>query len=120
MSIRWWRTSGMLVGTAAILACSSSNTTSPGNTCGQSGAAANITANSSPAFAPAAATISAGQSVCWQNQSGLAQTVRSDDGSSFNSPLPSGSTFVHSFPTVGIYAYHSSTYPAMIGTITVH
>ncbi len=118
MRTYWVVASGVMAGSVALLACGS-DTTSPGKTCGSSAAAANISATSSKSFAPSAARIAVGQSVCWQNQSQFDHTVTSDDGSSFNSGLAIGETFVHTFAAVGTYTYHCTIHAGMVGTITV-
>ena len=56
-----------------IAACGSSTTVA--NSCGSSGASANIGASDGLTFAPKSATITHGQSVCWQNNGSLAHTV---------------------------------------------
>ena len=103
-------------GLIAIVACGSS--TGPSQSCGDSGAAANITAASSNSFAPAAATIAAGQSVCWQNNTSSEHTVTADAGG-FDQDLPANSTFVRAFPTAGVFPYHCRLHAGMVGTITV-
>ena len=105
-----------LVGVAA--ACSSS--TSPANSCGSSGASANVNATSSLSFSPNHTTITHGQSVCWQNSSGVEHTVTSDDGTSFNTTLPVGNIFVHMFPDTGTFNYHCTIHAGMTGSVKVN
>jgi plastocyanin len=100
-------------------ACSSSSTM-VANSCGSSGAAANVNATDSKVFSPSSATITHGQSVCWQNNGSLSHTVTSNDATSFNSNLPSGQIFVHTFPTAGSFPYHCTIHASMTGTITVN
>src|SRR5713226_4104465 len=71
----------------AAAACSSSST-SPANSCGSSGASANIGATDAQVFSPNHATITHEQSVCWQNNGSITHTV-TDDGGAFNTNLPS-------------------------------
>ena len=106
-----------LGGLIGAVACGDS--TSPSQTCGASGAAANITATSSNSFSPAAATIAAGQSVCWQTSGSSDHTVTADTGNLFDDDLDSGTTFVHTFPTAGVFPYHCRIHSGMVGTITV-
>jgi plastocyanin len=110
------------LGLAAIVAAACSSSTSVANSCGSSGANANVNANGSLQFAPNHTTITHGQSVCWQNTAGFEHTVTSDDGTSFNSDLPAGNIFVHTFPTAGTFTYHCNIHQAsgMTGTITVN
>ncbi len=119
MPTQWLLTGGAVLGSLALLACGSDPTTSTSKTCGASGAAANITATSSLSFAPAAATINAGQSVCWQNGSQFAHTVTSDEVGAFNNGLAIGDTFIHTFANKGTFTYHCSIHAVMTGTITV-
>ncbi len=95
----------------------------PPASCASSGASATITATGSFTFTPSTATITAGQSVCWVNNSGIAHTVTSDDARFTGGSLPNGSTLVVTFPAAGSYAFHCSIHPPptynMTGTITV-
>ena len=95
----------------------------PPASCASSGASATITATGSFTFSPSTATITAGQKVCWVNNSGIGHTVTSDDAGFTGASLPTGSTVVVTFPAAGSYAFHCSihlppTYH-MTGTITV-
>ena len=109
---------GISLAVVAAAACGSS--TMVANSCGSSGASANINATDSKVFSPNTATITHGQSVCWQNNGSFAHTVTSDDGTSFNTGLPSGQIFVHTFPTAGSFPYHCTIHAGMTGTITVN
>jgi len=95
----------------------------PPASCAGSGASATITATGSFTFSPSTATITAGQSVCWVNNSGIAHTVTSDDARFTGGSLPNGSTLVVTFAAAGSYAFHCSIHPPptynMTGTITV-
>ena len=95
----------------------------PPASCAGSGASATITATGSFTFSPSTATITAGQSVCWVNNSGIAHTVTSDDARFTGGSLPNGRTLVVTFPAAGSYAFHCSIHPPptynMTGTITV-
>lgn len=103
-----------------VAAACSSNPTMPANACASSGAAATISATDALSFSPTSATITHGQSVCWQNTGATAHTVTSNDGTSFNSSLPGGQTFVHAFPTAGSFPYRCTIHTGMTGTITVN
>ena len=88
--------------------------------CTGAGASATIDATGSLTFNPSAATIMAGQKVCWVNNSGIAHTVTSDNSGFTGGSLPNGSTVVVTFAAAGSYPYHCSIHPAtMTGTITV-
>jgi plastocyanin len=103
-----------------VAAACSSSSTMVANSCGSSGASANISASDGLTFAPSTATITHGQSVCWQNNGSVGHTVTSNDGTSFNTSLPSGQIFVHTFATAGSFPYHCNIHAGMTGTITVN
>ena len=102
---------------AVSMACGSS--TSVANSCGSSGANANINATSSLSFSPKSATITHGQSVCWQNSSSVLHTV-TDDGGAFDTNLPVGQIFVHTYSSPGTFPFHCKIHTGMTGTITVN
>ena len=106
-----------IVVAAASMACGSS--TSVANSCGSSGASANINATSSNSYSPKTATITHGQSVCWQNSSSVLHTV-TDDGGAFDTNLPVGQIFVHTYSSPGTFPFHCKIHSGMTGTITVN
>src|SRR6266516_1702086 len=84
-----------VVAVVALLGSACGSSTSPANSCGSSGANANVNTTSSNSFSPNTATITHGQTVCWQNSSSVAHTV-TDDGGAFDSNLPVGrSSSIH-------------------------
>jgi plastocyanin len=101
----------------AVVACGSS--TMPANSCGNS-ANANVNATDSKVFSPSQTTIAHGQSVCWQNNGTFSHTVTSNDGTSFDTALPSGQIFIQTFPATGSFPYHCNVHTGMTGTITVN
>lgn len=101
-----------------LAACGSS--TSPATSCGSAKADANVNATDSKVFSPSNTTIAHGQTVCWQNNGTFAHTVTSNDGTSFDSSLPAGQIFLHTFPNAGSFAYHCTIHSGMTGTITVN
>lgn len=103
----------------ALLGVACGSSTSPANSCGGSGASANINTTSSNNFSPGSATITHGQSVCWQNSSSVLHTV-TDDGGAFDVNLPVGQIFVHTYSTAGTFAYHCKIHAGMTGTIVVN
>jgi plastocyanin len=72
-------------------------------------------------FTPNNMTIKVGQSIEWDWQDpGVAHTVTSDDGTTFDSCLQSkGYMFVVTFNQAGKIPYHCTIHPLMIGTVTV-
>jgi len=120
-----------VTGAALLASCGSSTGTNYGGggggtppaSCASSGASATIAATGSFTFSPSTATITAGQKVCWVNNTGIDHTVTSDDARFTGGSLPNGSTVVVTFPAAGSYAFHCSIHPPptynMTGTITV-
>ena len=100
-------------------ACNSSSTFAA-NSCGTVKADANVNATDQKNFSPSGTTITHGQTVCWQNNGTLTHTVTSDDGTSFNTNLPSGQVFLYTFPAAGSFPYHCTIHSGMTGTITVN
>lgn len=108
-----------VLGMVVLVAAACGSSTSPANSCGSSGATANINTASSNSFSPTAATITHGQSVCWQNSSSVEHTVTADNGA-FDVNLPVGQIFQFTYPTAGTYGYHCKIHAGMTGTITVN
>jgi len=109
---------GIAVTVLATAACKSS--TSVAGACSGSGAAATITATDGLVFSPTGATITHGQTVCWQNIGILPHTVTSDDNTSFNYSLSGGQMIVLPFLTAGSFPYRCTNHAGMTGTITVN
>ena len=137
MSVRFLASAFIFTATA----CGSSTGTNYGGgsnppaSCAGTGASATIDATAGAAassftFSPNAATITAGQSVCWVNNSIADHTVTSgpgttDDGKFTGRDLFKGTRVVVTFATAGSYPFHCSIhlpplYTNMTGTITVN
>ncbi len=72
------------------------------------------------AFGPSTLTVKAGTTVTWKNNDGVAHTVTSDDGTSFDSgTLASGASFSFTANTAGTYAYHCTIHSGMKATLVV-
>jgi len=116
--------SSIIVGACfvVIAAATCGSPTSLPNPCGNSGAAATVSATDAITFTPGSVTIMHGQSVCWQNVGTVSHTVADNatDGTIFNSNLPAGQIFVHTFPSAGSFGYHCNIHSSMGGTITVN
>ncbi|HEY4411297.1 MAG TPA: plastocyanin/azurin family copper-binding protein [Acidimicrobiia bacterium] len=70
-------------------------------------------------FDPADLTVPAGTAVVWHNRGKEEHSVTADD-KSFDSGLKKpGTDFQWTFPKVGVYAYHCSPHPWMVGKIRV-
>lgn len=103
----------------ALLAAGCNSTTSVANSCGSSGANANVNTTSSNNFSPASTTITVGQKVCWQNSSGVTHTV-TDNGGAFDTTLPVGNIFVRTYATAGTFPYHCKIHAGMTGSVVVN
>src|SRR5207237_8130327 len=98
MLSRWLSLVSGIAGTLLLVSCGGSTSTSPygggGGTppasCASSGASATITATGSFTFSPSTATITAGEKICWGNNSGISHTLTAADGGGRGSSLPSG------------------------------
>jgi len=110
-----------LMGFTAI-ACKSSRSTGPSSVdpCTNSGAAAIVTVTGISPFA--SATITVGQSVCWQNKGTLVHTVTDNatSGRRFDGNLPAGQAFQYTFSFGGSFVYHCSNHSNMTGTVVVN
>jgi len=71
------------------------------------------------AFGPSQTDILPGETVQWDNVSERTHTVTADDGSFDSGELPGGSSFAQEFDADGLYAYHCTIHPGMVGEIDV-
>jgi plastocyanin len=71
-------------------------------------------------FGPETASVLAGDTVSWNNQSLQTHTVTSRDGL-FGSPhLGQGGNYTHAFSTAGTFAYYCQIHPFMTGEVDVY
>jgi plastocyanin len=70
-------------------------------------------------FGPGQLDVLPGETVAWQNVSDRRHTVNADDGSFASGDLFSGDTFSREFDAVGLYAYHCTVHPGMVGEVDV-
>lgn len=69
------------------------------------------------AYNPASVQVSSGDTVRWTNMDSVDHTVT---GSTFDSGMiHTGKSYEFRFTTPGVYNYHCSPHPYMIGTVTV-
>ncbi|HSV12505.1 MAG TPA: cupredoxin domain-containing protein [Hanamia sp.] len=69
---------------------------------------------------PATTTIKKGTVITWNNKDGIAHTVTSNDGITFDSgTLDPGGTFSFTANTVGSFPYHCNFHSMMKGTLVV-
>lgn len=71
------------------------------------------------AFAPPTLTVHAGSAVTWTNADDEPHTVIADDGAFKSHALDTGDAFAQVFAKPGVYAYHCSLHPYMVGKIVV-
>lgn len=71
-------------------------------------------------YSPAELTIDVGDTVVWQMASGgMPHDVVANDAS-FASELMTEGEFSHTFSEAGVYDYHCTPHPPMVGTVTVN
>ncbi len=74
----------------------------------------------SSGFQPNPLTVKAGTTVTWTNNDTAAESVTSDTAGLFDSgSLAAGATYKFTFSQAGTFTYHSSTNPALKGTVVV-
>jgi len=71
------------------------------------------------AFAPPTLTVHAGGVVTWTNADDDPHTVVADNGAFKSHALDTGDSFTQAFATPGVYSYHCSLHPYMVGKIVV-
>jgi plastocyanin len=70
-------------------------------------------------FTPATVSIKVGESVTWQNFSGMKHTTTSDQ-SGWDQIVDNGQSFSLTFSTAGSFPYHCNIHPGMKGTVVVN
>ena len=71
------------------------------------------------AFDPASISATAGQSVTFTNQDGVAHTVTFDDGACDSGNIAGGASATIQVDAAGSYPFHCAIHPSMTGTIEV-
>jgi plastocyanin len=96
---------------------SSQNSTGAQTPAAASGESVTIT---SGGYQPNLLTVKAGTTVTWTNNDSAAESVTSDTAGLFDSgSLAAGATFKFTFSQAGTFTYHSTTNPALKGTVVV-
>jgi plastocyanin len=120
-----------IIGATLALACAAlmflasckTDTTSPyggtSNAAPSQPAAPNSVVMASMAFGPTSVTVSAGTTITWQNNDGVAHTSTSDTGVWDTGSIPPGGSKTTTFNTAGSFPYHCTVHPMMTGTIIV-
>lgn len=74
----------------------------------------------STGFQPTLVTVKAGSVVTWTNNDTAAESITSDTAGVFDSgSLAAGATYQFTFSQAGTFTYHSTTNPALKGTVVV-
>ena len=71
------------------------------------------------AYRPSQLDVLPGETVNWTNVSQRTHTVTSDDGLFDSGDVPGGSHFTFQFKDVGIYRYHCTIHPSIVGEVDV-
>jgi plastocyanin len=72
------------------------------------------------AFTPQIIKVKKGAKVTWTNQDDIPHTVTSDEGTLLNSNrLNKGDSYDKTFTDVGVYRYHCTPHPGMLGVVIV-
>jgi len=79
------------------------------------------TNTSSNGYSPGRTTLVLGvnNTVVWTNRDNSPHTVTANDGSFESGNMAPGQTYTFTFTTLGVYAYHCTYHPWMIGTVIV-
>ena len=111
-----------LVAILALAACSSNKAAPPAAGSSTPAASGNtVQATSQLTFTPATLTVKKGDTVTWNNSSGVAHNVTFQSGPSFSQALNDGSQISRAFTTTGSFNYFCSIHgQSMHGTIVVN
>ncbi len=112
----------LMAGIIAItfMACSKKNNGGGGTPPPPPPTPTTTTLNISGMAFPASTTVKKGTIVKWVNQDGMAHTVTSDDGVSFNSGnMNNGATFSYTTNKAGTFNYHCNYHSAMTAVLIV-
>lgn len=70
-------------------------------------------------YLPKMITVKKGTTVTWVNVDDVAHTATSDNGVWDSGNMPAQKSYRYTFDKVGVYPYHCTPHPFMVGTITV-
>ena len=108
---------------AASVGCSSYSPSSPSGGTTVAGTPVSIVSQASfltnTAYAPSPISIAAGDTITWTNNDNTAHTSAGDDGSWNSGSIAPGASFSRTFPSAGVFSYHCTIHPGMVGTVTV-
>jgi plastocyanin len=105
----------------ALGACSSNKAAPPAaNSSTPAGGSNTVQATAQLTFTPVTLSIKKGETVTWNNGSGVAHNVKFQSGPSFSQALNDGSQVTRTFSTTGTFNYFCSIHgQSMHGTIVV-
>ena len=113
-----------------LVSCGGSSAAGPGGGGGGGGGGVctvTFCMTSSNTFSPRNATITAGSTATWSNDSGQGHNVLFDTPSEAlpgdaagDIPEPATGTHTRKFNTPGVYPFHCNIHPGMNGTLTVN
>jgi plastocyanin len=101
---------------------SQQNNTSTNSNSGPQPTGANEVSIINMNFSPASMTVKKGTAVKWLNNDNIAHTVVENDGQEHgpnSQTINPGSTYSFTFADEGVFHYHCSLHPDMLGTVTV-
>lgn len=71
------------------------------------------------AFTPSTITVTAGTTITWTNNDGVAHTVTSNTGLFESGSISNNGTYSHLFTTVGTFPYHCAIHTSMKASVVV-
>ena len=109
----------LMVLVLALFGGCKSDTNNPAN--GGGGSQPNTVTMAGSSFSPATITVSAGTTISWKNNDGIAHTSTSDSTGWDTGSIPGGQSRTTTFSTPGTYAYHCTFHVSMgmRGTVVV-
>lgn len=100
-------------------ACSTSKAPATGSST-PAAAGNTIQATAQLSFTPVSLSVKKGDTVTWNNSSGINHNVTFDNGASFDQALNDGAQISRAFTTTGTFNFHCSIHgPSMHGTVVV-
>lgn len=110
-----------LIAALSLAACSSTKPAAPATSSSTPAAAGNtVQATANLTFTPVSLSIKKGDTVTWNNSSGIGHNVTFQSGPAFSQGLNDGSQISRTFTTTGTFNYFCSIHgQSMHGTIVV-
>jgi plastocyanin len=108
-----------LWGTLILASCSKDSGYGSGSNNGNN-QTSNTVSIENMSYNPGTVTVKAGSTVSWINNDMVDHTVTANDGSFDSGDMKAGSTFTHTFPTTGTFAYHCTFHANMKASVVVN